>query len=240
MNTNNADTLKKATAAKPIHSISPFTLLDYPGHLASILWFAGCNMRCRYCYNPELVLGKGKLSYTSALNFLASRKNFLDAVVLSGGECTLHDDLSEFLAQVKEMGFLVKVDTNGSQPEKISSLLKQQLIDRVALDYKAPEKRFEDITGINTHALFLKTLDVLNLSPIPFEVRTTWHPDLLDIRDLKEMAQTLREREYQGKFFVQEFRSGVATLGNMEAPSGGVKLTELEENIPGAEFRPTN
>lgn len=240
MNTNNANILRKSVAVKPIHSILPLTLLDYPGHLACILWFAGCNMRCRYCYNPELVLGKGKISYEEALNFLSSRSKFLDAVVLSGGECTLHSDLEDFLFKVKEMGYLIKVDTNGSQPEKISSLLNLQLINRVSVDYKAPERRFESVTGTKGHDLFLQTLTVLNISNIPFEVRCTWHPDLLGIQDLKEMSETLKERHYQGKFFVQEFRNNVATLGNMDPPTCAIELKELELALPDVIFRATN
>ena len=90
------------SASTPIYSITPFTLLDYPHQSACILWFAGCNMRCLYCYNPEIVLGKGKLTFQDALDFLHTRKNLLDAVVFSGGECLLHKNCLEFIATVKK------------------------------------------------------------------------------------------------------------------------------------------
>lgn len=92
---------------KIIYNISPFTLLDFPDKTACILWFAGCNMRCAYCYNPDIVLGKGKKTIKEALNFIKTRKGLLDGVVLSGGECTLYKELPEIAREIKKMGFLV-------------------------------------------------------------------------------------------------------------------------------------
>ena len=92
----------KVDVAKPIYSITPFTLLDYPHKAACIIWFAGCNMRCLYCYNPDIVLGKGKLSFQEALNFLKTRINLLDGVVLSGGECTSHKNIKVLLQEIKK------------------------------------------------------------------------------------------------------------------------------------------
>ena len=137
------------SASTPIYSITPFTLLDYPHQSACILWFAGCNMRCLYCYNPEIVLGKGKLTFQHALDFLHTRKNLLDAVVFSGGECLLHKNCLEFIATVKKMGFLVKIDTNGSKPKVLHTLLHQQTIDYIALDFKSLPNTFEKITQSN-------------------------------------------------------------------------------------------
>jgi len=105
VNTIKEHILQKENVAKPIYSITPFTLLDYPNKSACILWFAGCNMRCIYCYNPEIVLGKGTLSLEKVLDFLNSRKELLDAVVFSGGECLLHNNILSFIKTVKEMGF---------------------------------------------------------------------------------------------------------------------------------------
>ena len=119
----------KENVSTPIYSITPFTLLDYAHKSACILWFAGCNMRCLYCYNPEIVLGKGSISFEKALGFLRSRKILLDGVVFSGGECLLHKNIIELIAEVKKMGFLVKIDTNGSQPKVLKSLIEKQLID---------------------------------------------------------------------------------------------------------------
>lgn len=114
---------------KPVSNITPFTLLDYPGKSACIFWYSGCNMRCLYCYNPEIVFGKGKFSFPEMISFLETRKGLLDAVVFSGGECLIHKNIVEQIRTVKEMGFLVKVDTNGSSPKVLSELLEQNLLD---------------------------------------------------------------------------------------------------------------
>ena len=120
MNTNNEPTLENVNLdflnKKAIHSFTPFTLLDYPDKSACILWFAGCNMKCDYCYNPEIVFGKGAFYFSEIISFLKSRSNLLDAVVFSGGECLIHKDIISFIKLVKSLGLLIKVDTNGSQP----------------------------------------------------------------------------------------------------------------------------
>ena len=161
MNTNNELISLKENVSKPIYSLTPFTLLDYPHKSACILWFAGCNMRCLYCYNPEIVLGKGSITFENILSFLHSRKNLLDAVVFSGGESLLHKNIIQLIEEVKEMGFLVKIDTNGSSPEIMQNLLDQNLIDYVALDFKAPKSKFQDITNSDLYNDFEKTLDLI-------------------------------------------------------------------------------
>ena len=146
----------KGNVSYPIYSITPFTLLDYAHKSACILWFAGCNMRCLYCYNPEIVLGKGTISFEKTLTFLNSRKYLLDAVVFSGGECLLHKNILELITEVKKMGFLVKIDTNGSKPAVLRELLKKRLIDYVALDFKALPAHFKKITQSNFFLPFSK------------------------------------------------------------------------------------
>jgi pyruvate formate lyase activating enzyme len=108
--------------AKPICNITPFTLLDYPNKSACILWYAGCNMRCLYCYNPEIVLGKGAITFSETISFLKKRKGLLDAVVFSGGECLIHKNIVEQIKEVKALGFLVKIDTNGSNSKVVKQL----------------------------------------------------------------------------------------------------------------------
>ena len=156
-NTNNELISLKANVSKPIYSLTPFTLLDYPHKSACILWFAGCNMRCLYCYNPEIVQGKGRLSFEKILAFLNSRKNLLDAVVFSGGECLLHKKSLSLIEEIKKMGFLVKIDTNGSSPDRMRKLLEKNLVDYVALDFKAPKSKFESITKSDLFVPFEET-----------------------------------------------------------------------------------
>src|SRR5690606_7754538 len=130
----------------PIYSITPFTLLDYPNRPACILWFAGCNMRCVYCYNPDIVLGKGKLSFAEVTRFLKSRQSLLQAEVFSGGACTLHPAIFSLAKIAKEMGYRIKIDTNGTKPHVLKKLLTDRLIDYVALDFKGICKKHENIT----------------------------------------------------------------------------------------------
>ena len=179
----------------PIYNITPFTLLDYPGKPAAIVWFAGCNMRCAYCYNPDIVLGKGKISFEQALIFLEQRKGLLEGVVLSGGECTLHKDLPGFAKKIKNKNFALKIDTNGSNPDVLKSLAEQGLIDYVAIDFKAPPKKYPSVTGSSHYQSFLLSLNVLMKASVPFEVRTTFHSSLLIQEDIEEMCGLLYKKK---------------------------------------------
>ena len=115
-----------------IYDITPFTLLDYPHKTACILWFTGCNMRCSYCYNPDIVFGKGKKTIGEALQFIQSRIGLLDGVVLSGGECTLHKQVFELAIELKKMGLLVKIDTNGCNRIFLEQLIQNNLVDFIS------------------------------------------------------------------------------------------------------------
>lgn len=219
MNTNKEPTSSKINAVKPIYSVTPFTLIDFPEKTACIVWFTGCNMRCSYCYNPDIVNGKGKLSYDDVLGFLRKRVNLLDGVVLSGGECTIHKSIVEFIRQIKKLGMLVKIDTNGSNPDMLQLLLNEQLIDFVSIDFKAPENKFIDITTVNFYSQFKVCLTLLQQFSIPFEVRTTVHSGLLTTDDVKIMSDELHTNSYEGKYFLQEFVPDVITIGNLENPN---------------------
>jgi pyruvate formate lyase activating enzyme len=201
--------------SNPIYNITPFTLLDYPNKSACIFWYAGCNMRCLYCYNPEIVLGKGKFSFPEMVSFLESRKGLLDAVVFSGGECLIHKDIVEQIRLVKTMGFLVKVDTNGSKPEVIKTLIEQRLLDYVALDFKANRESFSTISQSDLFDQFEKSLQLLLEAEIAFEVRTTYHSELLAKEELSEMIEYLKYNEYTGTYYIQHFRNNAETLGNL-------------------------
>lgn len=212
--------------AKSISSFTPFTLLDYPHKAACILWYAGCNMKCLYCYNPEIVLGKGTISFDTILEFLNKRKGLLDAVVFSGGECTIHKNIAENIKQAKALGFLVKVDTNGSKPALLKQLIDEKAIDYVALDFKALPSKFENITQSNLYESFEKALQVLLKSKLPFEVRTTYHSDLCSIDNLTKMQNYLDEKGYSGNFYVQNFVNGSDTLSPLSR-STSFKVEEL-------------
>ncbi|TYR32985.1 anaerobic ribonucleoside-triphosphate reductase activating protein [Sphingobacterium phlebotomi] len=197
---------------KPIYSITPFTLLDYPHHPACIVWYAGCNMRCLYCYNSDIVLGKGKLTIEDTRYFLQSRKSLLQGVVFSGGECTLHPTLINLARIAKEMGYYIKVDTNGTKPNVLKQLWDEGLLDYVALDFKGIDKKYREITLSDTFASFADSLSLLQKNAIPFEVRTTWHADLLSIENMEAMITYLDQQGYKGTYFIQYFMNGVKTL----------------------------
>lgn len=215
--------------ANPIYHITPFTLLDYPDKLACIIWFAGCNMRCEYCYNIDIVKGKGRMSYDEVLDFLDTRKNLLDAVVLSGGECMLHIRIEQFIRNIKLRNMLVKIDTNGSNPRALSRLIRENWVDYVALDFKALQDRFYKITGSDHFHDFEKTLELLIHHQIPFEVRTTIHSKLIDENYLQQMATYLKNKGYTGKYYLQNFFNDTPTLGEMENDYEMIPVESLQE-----------
>lgn len=201
---------------KPICNITPFTLLDYPHHSACILWYAGCNMRCSYCYNPEIVFGKGTIEFSKVLSFLKTRKGLLDAVVFSGGECMIHKNIRAQIQEVKALGFAVKIDTNGSKPEVLKQLIEENLIDYIALDFKSVPDKFQKITKSNLVVPFLETLKIITNSKIAFEVRTTYHSDLLNENDIKAIIAILEAYNYNGNYYIQYFRNNTETIEKLD------------------------
>lgn len=193
----------------PFHAITPFTMLDYPGQVAAILWVAGCTMRCGYCHNPAIVTGRGRVSEDEALAFLTRRRGKLDGVVLSGGEATSWRGIAGFAARAKALDYLVKLDTNGLRPDVVRQLADARLIDAVALDFKAPRSRFRAVTASTAWRRFVTTLDWLCAQTgIACEVRTTVHSDLIDEDDVLAMAAMLAERGYRGRYWIQQAIAG--------------------------------
>jgi pyruvate formate lyase activating enzyme len=216
---------------KIIYNISPFTLLDFPDKTACIFWFAGCNMRCAYCYNPDIVLGKGKKTIKEALDFINTRRGLLDGVVLSGGECTLYKELPEIAREIKKLGFLVKLDTNGSNPVCVHSLINEHLIDYVSLDFKAMPDKYKSITQSDFFVEFEKTFLLLKQSSIPFEVRTTVHSDLLSHQDIQAMISYLEKHQYSGKFYLQNYLNNTETIGNIKNSHKRINRSEFRSPL---------
>lgn len=192
----------------PVYAVTPFTMLDFPNHTSCIIWFSGCNMRCGYCHNPQIVKGKGRGDIKQVLDFLHKRRGLLDGVVLSGGEASVYPGLPDLIKKIKSMGYAIKLDTNGLRPDIINSFLEQKFLDYVALDYKAPPQKFKKVTGTNQYHAFSQTLDLLcRQDTVPFEVRTTVHTDLIDEVDVSYIIQDLEQRSFSRQYFVQNFRS---------------------------------
>jgi len=213
----------------PVYSMTPFTVLDFPDHTACVLWFWGCNYRCKYCHNPALVTGE-KLSLQEEVlwNFLSKRKGLLDGIVFSGGECTLFPKLPEFIQDVRAMGFKVKLDTNGSNPDMVELLLGAGVLDYVALDYKAPAEKYRTVTGVEGFPSMRKTLGLLCAAEVPFEVRTTVHTDLLNEGDISEIIKDLGEANFRGEYFVQNFRDA-ETISELPGQRRTLDLSTLEK-----------
>ncbi len=203
--------------------------MDYPDKTACIIWFAGCNMRCIYCYNVDIVKGKGRLSYEEVYSLLDKRIGLLDAVVLSGGECLMHNSIESFIVELKRRNLLVKVDTNGSYPNVLHSLISKKLIDFVALDFKALQKQFLKITKTDLFKAFDKSLDILISSGIPFEVRTSYHSKCIDTCELNDMIRYLISKKYTRPYYIQNFFEGVNTLGNLQAKSEKLQIEVLDK-----------
>ncbi len=181
-------------------------------------------MRCLYCYNPDIVLGKGKISFDDVLSFLKTRKGLLDGVVLSGGECTLHKKIIDFIKEIKAMGFAVKIDTNGSNPKILKSLIHDQLIDYVALDYKSLPHTFEKLTQSGLFSEFEESLSLLIRSNIIFEVRTTFHSSLITENDFIRMIEYLEVKGFEGNYFIQHFMNNVPTLSKLDHSNKKIQL----------------
>ncbi len=215
-----------------IYDITPFTHVDYPGKLAAIAWFFGCNMRCIYCYNSDIVFSEeGRYTPDDLYDFLGSRVGLLDGVVLSGGEPTLRN-LGPICRRIKEMGFAVKLDTNGLRPDRIEALVNEGLIDYIALDFKAKNGKFGYITGSSRFDHFARTLDFLIEASFDFEVRTTVHADLLEPEDINTMMKELAQRGYKNTYYLQKFIPTQSNIGDIGAPQKEFDTTKLEKILP--------
>ncbi|WP_425427556.1 anaerobic ribonucleoside-triphosphate reductase activating protein [Sulfurovum lithotrophicum] len=221
----------KAMPHKPLYDITPFTALDYPDHLAAIFWFAKCNMRCVYCYNKDIVFGEGEISQEEAIAFLKSRVGLLEAVVLSGGEATLYSDLAGFCKKIKQLGFKIKLDTNGLNPEMIQELVEEKLIDYIALDYKAPKEKYLEITKDKHFDRFSKTLNFLIQKQFPFEVRTTVHSDLLRVEEINRIIRDLVKRGYKGTYYLQPFVFTEHTIGKVKEEKKPFDTSQLWDEL---------
>jgi pyruvate formate lyase activating enzyme len=180
------------------------SFVDYPGRIASVVFLAGCNYDCFFCHNRAIIGQSAPAIEEEPLwEFFAKRQGLLDAVVITGGEPTLQDGLADFISKIKSYGYLAKLDTNGSRPEVVRTLLDSKLLDYVALDIKAPWKLYREYCGAD--ADFTKVLDTLTLlrgSGINYECRTTFLPQLTS-HDIELMAKTIAPVK---RFALQAYR----------------------------------
>jgi len=194
-----------------IGGLQKCSLIDYPGRIGAIVFTQGCNFRCPYCHNPELVDPKqyGPSLTDEVIPFLEKRRGKLDAVTVTGGEPTLQRDIGPFLREVRSMGYLIKLDTNGSLPDVPESLIFNGLIDYVAMDVKAPLEKYEKIAGLKVDTRKIReSIRLIVKSKIDHEFRTTVVRSQLDPDDLQTIAKLLGK----AKLYVLQPFVGLKTL----------------------------
>ncbi len=197
------------------------SLSDYPGLISSIVFTQGCNFRCPWCHNPDLVdpsrFGPS-IPWDEVLAFLQSRTGRVEGVVVTGGEPTVHADLPDRLAELKCMGFQVKLDTNGSNPRMLRHLLETGLLDFVSMDVKAPLYKYEEAAGRTVSAADIAaSINLVLGSSLPHEFRTTLLP-MLATEDLHAIGALVRGCQ---RFVLQEFRPGRTLLPGYGSPAAG-------------------
>ena len=189
-----------------IKGLEKFAPKDFPGFISCTVFTGGCNFRCPYCHNSDLVLNPESLPIFPKeffLSFLDSRKDWLEAVCISGGEPFIHKDLKELINIVKEKNFLVKIDTNGTFPEKLDELIQGELIDYVALDVKAPWEKYGLAAGVDIDIDSLqRSIDIIKNSNVNYMFRTTIVPDLIELSDVERIGEML---EGGKNFCIQQF-----------------------------------
>lgn len=190
-----------------IGGIQKTSLLDYPDKISAIVFTQGCNFRCGYCHNPQLLKSENGIYDVDAFfDFLKKRQGKLDGVVVTGGETTLQPDLKLFIQKIKELGFLVKLDTNGTNPQILKELINEKLVDYIAMDIKAPIEKYQLITNskIDTSKIE-ESIKIIMSSNIDYEFRTTVLPIQIEIEDFNSIGKLLQgaKRYYIQKFVVQ-------------------------------------
>lgn len=190
------------------------TLLDYPEHVAATVFTGGCNFRCPFCQNADIVYGKlEEYAEEEILAFLQKRRRILDGVCITGGEPTLQPDLGQFIGKIREMGLKVKLDTNGYRPELLESFLKEGLVDYVAMDIKASREKYALAAGIDPMHFDLQrienSVELLKQGEIPYEFRTTVVRGIHQIEEFEEIGQWL---EGSSAYFLQSYNDGGAIL----------------------------
>ena len=221
-------------------------LLDFPGHVASTVFTAGCNFRCPFCHNASLVLhpnGNDVFSEKEILSQLNKRKNLLDGVCVTGGEPLLQPDLDLFLGEIKAMGLKIKLDTNGSNPKRLQKLIDQKLIDAVAMDIKNCKEKYAQTCGLTHEPEEIEeSIDLLMASDLSYyEFRTTVVKEFHTKEDLEKIAKRLRGCKH---YFLQSFQdSGDLIEGGLSAYSPGEMqelLSAVRQYIPHAALRGTD
>lgn len=193
------------------------SLVDWDEKVSSTIFLANCNMRCQFCYNVPLVLHPEKLRtipFKEVAAYLERNRQWIDGVVITGGEPTIHSDLPSLCEKIVKLGFKVKIDTNGTNPELIQALINKKLVDHIAMDIKAPleQNEYHRVTGVNTPNLLSKiqeTIKILQNSQIDYEFRTTLVPTVHKEKDIEEICREIKNCK---KYVLQNYKTDVETI----------------------------
>jgi pyruvate formate lyase activating enzyme len=212
------------------------SLIEYPGRISAVVFLGGCNLRCQFCYVPHLVLPEEiekqkEISQKEFFSFLKERKNFLEAVAISGGEPTINKELPDFIRKIKKLGYLVELETNGTNPKMVKYLIERKLVDYVAIDIKHRLDSFEkykEITGwVLTKEMFeniKKSVKILISSKVDYEFRTTIMKEFHKKDDILEIC-----REIQGAkvYYLQNYQKNHTISGKTFTPFDEKEIEEI-------------
>lgn len=217
------------------------SLIEWPGRIVAVAFTGGCNFRCPFCQNKDLVLSPERLPTISAdkvIDHLKSKKRWLDGLAITGGEPTIHSSLPSFARRVKENGFKLGIETNGTNPEVLENLVEEDLVDHFFLDVKAPLswKKYSKAIGVEDRQLLEKikrSMEILRESEVDHEFRTTVVPEILNKDDLLEIAEQIKETT--NHYYLQQFVPENTLDENYEKiePYSDDKLREIKEKIKG-------
>ena len=207
-----------------ICGLNKTTLLDYPGCVAATVFLGGCNFRCPFCHNGDLVLHSGQMqAYTESevLVFLNKRKNVLEGVCVTGGEPTLYRELPDFIRKIKALGYKVKLDTNGSNPEVLCKLVEAGLLDYVAMDIKAPVSGYDKVCGVSVEISDIeRSVEFLKKGMVPYEFRTTIVKELHTVDDILSIGKWIGGAD---NYYLQSYQESDKNI------CGGFSAMDKEE-----------
>ena len=225
-----------------INGLQKLTLLDYPQHTACTIFTAGCNFRCPFCHNAGLVThinSADQIPEDDLLDFLKKRVGLLDGVCITGGEPLLQPDIGEFMAKVKALGYKIKLDTNGSCPEKLEELIKDGLVDYIAMAIKNSKQKYPNTAGVHIGVQDVeKSINVIKNSGLDYEFRTTVAKGLHTPQDIVALAEWIAPAKI---YFLQNFVDSGDLIGGGLAPFSEEELEEMKcgasEFVPNAQIR---
>ncbi len=219
---------------KPIFAgIQKFSTIDDNDNLSIILFTGGCNFRCKYCYNLDFVIpSKIKfLSINKICEILEKRKGLVESIVICGGEPTLHKNIINWLKYIKDLGYRIKFDTNATNYKIIKEIIDKNLVDFFSIDYKAPNKKYEQITQTKLNEnTFLKTISLIISSKIEYEFRTTVHSDLLNETDINQIIDELKKLKAKA-FYLQNYLVNSETIKPLSQKSSKNLILKFSDII---------